>query len=110
MEGLDLANRLVDPGSRAALEQDVGFSGLRWPPGTMDRFAMNRPGPNPPFPDARYFPLRTFRSHPISNRTRSSYREELLGWINEQMLFGRHLGLRGNVRRAAERGDENTYA
>lgn len=107
MEGLDLANRLVDPGSRAALEQDVGVlraavaagddGPIRDEPAGAESSFSGRsvlPAPDVPVPP-------DFEPHQIELSGK-----ELLGWINEQMLFGRHLGLRGNVRRAAERGDE----
>jgi 5-methyltetrahydrofolate--homocysteine methyltransferase len=145
MDGLDLANRLAEPGTRAELadrvrrlrEQAAGADaapvGEAAPAGgaaprgdaapiggaaprgdaAQAGSAADRPGPAAapvgepgtgrpsiaPAPDVPAPP--DFDRHVVELPA-----AEALAWVNEQMLFGRHLGLRGNVRQAAADGDE----
>ncbi|MDQ7007591.1 MAG: methionine synthase [Acidobacteriota bacterium] len=105
MEGLALANRLVEEGPRAELEIQVAETRRRAaqaedepapePAAAEEQAPAGRAvAPAPEIPRPPHFERRLVRME-VS---------ELLGWINEQMLYGRHLGLRGNVERLRAEG------
>jgi 5-methyltetrahydrofolate--homocysteine methyltransferase len=112
MRGLDLANQLSDPASREALvvriraEQD----GLRRDAGesqseveksadaTPQRSAIRRDVALPAAPD---FERHLFHDVPL---------DHLWPYLNPQMLYGKHLGLRGNVQKLFEAGDAKALA
>ncbi len=107
LDGLDLANKLAEDGPREELRQRVerlreaarqGGAEAEPAPQAAGEAAtvsgpMVAPAPDVPVP------------HDFERHTVTLSASEALGWVNEQMLYGRHLGLRGNVRKAAEAGD-----
>ncbi len=105
LDGLDLANKLAEDGTREELRQRVERlreaarqGGVEAEPAAAVEVVavagpMVAPAPDVPVP------------HDFERHTVSLPAAEALAWVNEQMLFGRHLGLRGNVRKAAESGD-----
>lgn len=104
MNGLELANAITDPEQREALvarlsaEARSGASGARTKPAPQEAPAI-RSGrvridlPIPPVPDLERHVL------PELNL------DEVWSFINPQMLYGKHLGLRGNARALLEEGD-----
>ena len=105
MEGLDLANRLTQPGGREALAQVAAERAakltaladskpkVRVAPAGTDRSLVVDVVPVRPAPD--------LERHELALRL-----GEVWPYLNEQMLFGRHLGLGGNVGRLRDDGDE----
>jgi 5-methyltetrahydrofolate--homocysteine methyltransferase len=105
MHGLKLVERLMDPASRPALEQEIGAlleqDSVDAPVATGSaseesaaprRSAVRRDLPVPPPPD--------LERHAVTLDLDQVWAE-----LNPQMLFGKHLGLRGVVRKLAEEGD-----
>ncbi|HEV3233825.1 MAG TPA: methionine synthase [Candidatus Dormibacteraeota bacterium] len=105
MEGLDLANRLSQPGGREALAEVAAERAAKLtaladskpkvevaPAGT-DRSPVVEVVPVRPAPD--------LDRHELAVRLHEAW-----PYLNEQMLFGRHLGLGGNVGRLKDAGDE----
>jgi 5-methyltetrahydrofolate--homocysteine methyltransferase len=106
MHGLKLVERLMDPSARPALEQEIGElleqDSVDSPPqaeaaagegGAPRRSAVRRDLPVPPPPD--------LERHAVTLDLDAVWAE-----LNPQMLYGKHLGMRGVVRRLAEEGDE----
>ncbi|MEA2646379.1 MAG: 5-methyltetrahydrofolate--homocysteine methyltransferase [Chloroflexota bacterium] len=105
MEGLDLANRLTQPGGREALaelaaERAAKLTALadskpkvEVKPAGTDRSPAIEVVPARPAPD--------LDRHELAVRLGDTW-----PYLNEQMLFGRHLGLGGNVGRLRDAGDE----
>jgi len=97
MEGLRTANGLLS-GNMEAVD----------PPGPSrpqaESSQMPAPGPAEP---ARVLDVGELPTAPDLARHRLSDLplDQILPWLNPQMLFGKHLGLPGSVRRALERGD-----
>jgi len=106
MHGLALAERLLDPAKRPALEEevaalaesdraaagekpDVAFAAATGP----RRAPVARDLAPPPPPD-------------LARHVETLELEEVWAELNPQMLFGKHLGLRGPVARLAAVGDE----
>ncbi len=108
MEGLDLANRLTDPVRRPELEARLreeisrlqGQSAARadaTPAACTPRHApakLNQAFERNAPPDLKRHVLRDFRL------------DEIHPYLNPQMLFSKHLGLRGNFQQAVEAKDE----
>jgi 5-methyltetrahydrofolate--homocysteine methyltransferase len=102
MNGLDILNRVMDPISRAKLEADLLASDLtpvEAPPAPV-RESKQRSSrirldvPIPPPPDlARHV-------------EQIEYLDQIWSFINPQMLYGRHLGLRGRFVDLIASGDE----
>ena len=103
MKGLSLANQIMDPQGRQALQAQLSTE--------IQRFSSDAPKkqktiaptqrsplvkidlPIPPVPDLKRHVL------PQLNL------DEVWQHINPQMLYGKHLGLKGNVRRLLEKND-----
>ena len=105
MEGLDLANRIMDPEQRAGLLSRVAEEraaltrreSTKKPGETTApprRSAVARLDPLPAPPDLE---PRTMRSMPL---------DELWQYLNPQMLYGKHLGLKGRFDKLLEKGDK----
>lgn len=107
MEGLDLANQLHDAGTRPALEARLRaeYAQLRGRGAdetvvrkgaveTVGPSKVRRDVPIPTPPDLKRHVIREYAL------------EELFGWINPQMLYSKHLGLRGNLQKLLEAKDE----
>ncbi|MDP8245649.1 MAG: methionine synthase [Candidatus Hinthialibacter antarcticus] len=106
MSGLDLANQISDPKRRPGLEKNI----LEMTEMLQDR-AKKKAEAAPKPKKKRVSVLRNdheiptppdFKSHLIQDHPF----EELMGYVNPQMLYGKHLGLRGAVEKMWESGDE----
>ena len=106
MHGLKLVERLMDPAARPALEQEIGdlrdLDNVDAPAaagpagsdgGSPRRSAVRRDLPVPAPPD-------------LERHTATLDLDAVWAELNPQMLYGKHLGLRGVVKRLAEEGDE----
>ncbi len=108
MEGLDLANKLSDPGHRARIIEE------HW--AAQAKLAEEADKPAKELPEASrvrrssisqdasvFVPpdhdRHVLRDYPISH---------VMPYVNMQMLLGHHLGLKGNVDDLIEAGDERT--
>ena len=104
MKGLDVINRLMDPESRAKLEAKLTEGDLRMAePGTIPgepletenrsgTIALDIPIPEVPDLDRHALELEAL--------------DEIWSYINPKMLYGRHMGLRGNIHELLETGDK----
>jgi 5-methyltetrahydrofolate--homocysteine methyltransferase len=103
MHGLDLVERLLDPARRPALDAEVAESqradreaemgaGAGAAGDSRPREEVSRDVPVPPPPD--------LERHVVELDP-----DEVWPWINPQMLYGRHLGLRGSVKKLEAAGD-----
>ena len=105
MQGLDLANKLVGEGTREAMAAKVQAdqARLREAPaaargpaqasaGAVQLIRHDRPIPTPP--DLKRHVIDRF---PL---------EEIFPYVNPSMLYGKHLGLRGNLEHLIATGDE----
>ncbi|WP_107727869.1 methionine synthase [Desmospora activa] len=111
MNGLDLANRLQNADKRALLVEELKKSreaALRKeeeraaqkkaaPSPAVKRSSVNREAPVYQPPDFR---LHVLKQYPVSH---------LLPYVNQQMLLGKHLGVKGNVATLLEQRDERTH-
>jgi 5-methyltetrahydrofolate--homocysteine methyltransferase len=104
MHGLRLVEQLIDPGARPALEQEIGellradaveSEGLGTSaPTDVDRTVEVRrdlPAPKPPDLERHEMALDL---------------DAVWGELNPQMLYGKHLGLRGAIVKLREQGDD----
>ncbi len=117
MNGLDLMNKLMDPAGRGELAARIAAeeksaaaqaAAQAAPPGGDGRPGAARPAvrsaavrtdlPIPPAPDLERHVL-----HVPSL-------DEVWAYLNPQMLYGRHLGLRGDYERLRAAGDEKALA
>jgi 5-methyltetrahydrofolate--homocysteine methyltransferase len=109
MQGLDLANKLASEDSREALAARVQDDQARLraapAPGAAARAAaapatagIRHELPVPTPPDLKRHVIDRF---PL---------EDVLPYVNPAMLYGKHLGLRGNLETLLERGDEKARA
>jgi 5-methyltetrahydrofolate--homocysteine methyltransferase len=103
MAGLDLANKLVDPSTREALAATVQADQARL------REAPARPRPTGSAPVATVVrhdePVPTppdLKRHVLDRVPL----EDVLPYVNPAMLYGKHLGLRGNLETLLAQGDE----
>ncbi|MGE0639833.1 MAG: methionine synthase [Thermoanaerobaculia bacterium] len=106
MHGLKLVERLLDPAARPALEEEIGAlleqdasdagtgSGVEAPASTAPRRSLVRRdlAPLPP-PD-------------LERHAETLDLDAIWAEVNPQMLYGKHLGLRGVVKRLIDEGDE----
>jgi 5-methyltetrahydrofolate--homocysteine methyltransferase len=103
MSGLDLANRILDPAHRTALEAQLarhtaalGAVPVKAAPAAAPAVRSGRVRidlPRPPAPDLRRHVLMALNL------------DEVWSFLNPQMLYGKHLGLRGNAKRLLEAKD-----
>jgi 5-methyltetrahydrofolate--homocysteine methyltransferase len=106
MHGLKLVERLMDPGARPALEEEIGklleSDAVDIPAGAVSddtatsqprRSLVRRDLPAPAPPD-------------LERHALALDLDEVWAEVNPQMLYGKHLGLRGVVKKLAEEGDE----
>jgi 5-methyltetrahydrofolate--homocysteine methyltransferase len=105
MHALDLVERLMDPARRPALAEEVAAAQRRdreaEPPGGAGAGAtgnvavaapVSRDLPVPPPPDTE-------------RHVEDLDPDEVWRWVNPQMLYGKHLGFRGSVKKATAAGD-----
>ncbi|SEM93235.1 methionine synthase [Lihuaxuella thermophila] len=105
MNGLELANRLMNPEEREALVEELRRSRLaaleraeqkeraETVSVSAARSTVDREAPVYVPPD---FERHVYRDYPVTH---------LLPYLNEQMLLSKHLGIRGNVEKLLEEGD-----
>lgn len=107
MKGLDLANQLVDPIQRTRLEhqhqqrikeQDV-FPISNTATATVPIPARSAIEPRPAMFSPPDWDRHVYREIPLA---------QLRPYINEQMLYGHHLGIKGNVEKLLAQGDRKT--
>ena len=109
MEGLEIANQLIDPKQRERLIQEKKRKEEKEVQKNLRRerkvvsvsvarsSSINRDAPVFVPPDCQRHVL---RDYPISY---------LRPYINQQMLLGNHLGIQGNVNRLLKKGDPKTW-
>ena len=104
MSGLALAARLVDPDARAGIDAELAEEAERFPLG-----GKNSATPPPVRVAATAAPsvLQERPSPPDLDRhvMREVQLDEVWRWINPKMLYGRHLGFRGDFDQALAEGD-----
>jgi 5-methyltetrahydrofolate--homocysteine methyltransferase len=103
MEGLDIANRLRTPEGRARVEAEVKERAAK-----LEALREQAPRPLPRAGTSRSSSVEVapVREAPDLERHEVALRPaEVWPYLNEQTLYGSHLGLPGNVRRLAEAGD-----
>ncbi|HVP39270.1 MAG TPA: vitamin B12 dependent-methionine synthase activation domain-containing protein, partial [Candidatus Saccharimonadales bacterium] len=104
MQGLALANRILDPTQRPALEAEL--SAVRASYGAA-RAEAAPAVEEKPFSGRSVAPAPEIPAPPDLRRHEAACRVgELLAYVNPMMLYGKHLGLRGMVSRLIEHGDE----
>lgn len=104
MDGLDLANQLMDPARRELirqeqlkeLEADAAQSPVQ-PLPTLTRAVRSNISPDAPVFIPPDLDRHVLRDYPINH---------IIPYINMQMLLGHHLGLRGSVEQLLTSGDE----
>ncbi len=96
MNGLDLANRLMNPGERPKIEAEILEEARQFPAGEAPKEA----GPDATPPDAvvpalpaAEIPLPADFDRHVSRQLPA---DEIWTYINPAMLYGKHLGLRGD--------------
>ncbi|MFI5402573.1 MAG: methionine synthase [Planctomycetota bacterium] len=101
MDGLDLANRLRDPGARPALERLVREEEAKYP-------AEEEVAPAPTVLPAPKGVARVVPPSPpdLDRHVTRLPLDEVWRFINPLMLYGRHLGLKGRFEELIEKGDE----
>jgi 5-methyltetrahydrofolate--homocysteine methyltransferase len=107
MNGLELANQLMNPEQRATLEREWEKKRLAQKDrektesspqaASAGQSTVNRQAPIFVPPDLK---RHIFRDVPL---------DYLRSYLNEQMLLGKHLGLKGNVEQLLEAGDEKAW-
>jgi len=119
MDGLALANRIVDPRERPEIEAAGARLREAAAPGAVREAVTAAAGagasavavvetaaparavaPAPDIPKAPGFERHCLEANAL----------EVLGWVNDQMLYGRHLGVKGNVRGEHGAGNEKLAA
>jgi len=103
MEGLELANRLAKPEGRAELQKLVDERVAK-----LGKAPEKAPRPAAPVSTVRSptVDVAPARQAPDLERHELALRlHELWPYLNPQMLYGKHLGLQGNVHRLIESGD-----
>ncbi len=102
MQGLSLVERLVDPVKRSVLADEVAAAraadqaaveGEVGTPGAAARRAAIRADVTPPAPPD------------LERHVERLDLDEVFAFLNPQMLYAKHLGLRGSVRKLEETGD-----
>ncbi|MDN4594293.1 methionine synthase [Polycladomyces subterraneus] len=105
MDGLELANRLTDPDKRRQLErqwQEQMTAATTVTVRPNEETVTEAPRRSDVSREAPVFTPPDFDRHILRNYPLSHLRP----YINEQMLLGKHLGLKGNVEQLLENGDE----
>ncbi|MCS6924419.1 MAG: methionine synthase [Candidatus Binatia bacterium] len=107
MQGLDLANQIISPEKRAALAEKVAAEQARLAQQEKKPLEVKREDSPPPrvsvITHEHEIPLPPdLRAHVIDNYDV----EAIFAYVNPTMLYGKHLGLRGNVDTLLTQGDE----
>lgn len=108
MDGLDLANKLMNPEERARIAEEAAAEA------EAERLAASQPKPEMPrltravrsniSPDAPVFVPPDLERHVIRNYPIN----HIVPYVNMQMLLGHHLGIRGSVESLLASGDPRT--
>jgi 5-methyltetrahydrofolate--homocysteine methyltransferase len=102
MDGLEVAHRLMDPARREALLAERARRGTAAGPA-----AAPPPVSAAPVPVWREVEVPTPPDLDLHVLDKTSH-AEVYRFLNPQMLYAKHLGLRGSVQRLRERGDVKT--
>jgi 5-methyltetrahydrofolate--homocysteine methyltransferase len=105
MNGLDLANKLMDGNAREALAARIQADQSRLREAPRPTSAAPSPAPvagvavrhDQPIPTPPDLKRHVLDGHPL---------EEVFAYVNPAMLYGKHLGLRGNLATLLAAGDE----
>jgi 5-methyltetrahydrofolate--homocysteine methyltransferase len=100
MQGLDLVQRITDPGRRAELEEEVAAAVRK------DCEAEARPVARKPSKTPR--PRRDLQAPAppdLERHVETLDLDQVWSLLNPQVLYGKHLGLRGSIRRLTADGD-----
>ncbi|MEW6366707.1 MAG: vitamin B12 dependent-methionine synthase activation domain-containing protein [Acidobacteriota bacterium] len=103
MSGLDIANRLIDPDQRAGMERSIAAETT-----SLEQASRATAAPSIAVGAARSRKIAEVpprRPPTLARRIIKADVTELWPYLNHQMLYGKHLGLRGSVERLAESGD-----
>ncbi len=107
MSGLELANRLIEPERRRELEREIGREAAAIDEG--QQVARRAPPEPPPAPDAaRSVPAMLDVPSPPDFERHVEHGlplDEIWRYLNPRMLYGKHLGLRGDPAKLFDRGD-----
>jgi 5-methyltetrahydrofolate--homocysteine methyltransferase len=107
MSGLELAGRIMTERDRLVKELDAEAEALAAvKPSVVEAVVQNEPAPCPVSAVAEVPAPPDFDRHVLKHLSL----DEVWGYINPKMLFGKHLGLKGNVGELLERGDEKALA
>jgi len=105
MHGLELVERIQDPAKRGELDDEVAATQA------ADREATTGTGKGRSDGDSR--PVEVVSRDvevplppDLERHVEELDPDEVFRWVNPQMLYGKHLGLRGSVAKLAEAGDE----
>jgi 5-methyltetrahydrofolate--homocysteine methyltransferase len=108
MDGLDLANKLSDPGQRARIIEEHWAAQAKLAEEAeqpakvlpeLTRARRSNISPDAPVFTPPDYDRHVLRDYPMSH---------VLPYVNMQMLLGHHLGLKGNVDELLAAGDERT--
>ncbi len=102
MQGLSLVERLLDPDRRPALDEEVAAARA------ADQTAGEAEAGAAP-PAARNVAVRIHLAAPpppdLERHVEALDPDEVFAYLNPQMLYAKHLGLKGSVRKLEEAGD-----
>jgi 5-methyltetrahydrofolate--homocysteine methyltransferase len=107
MNGLDLANQIIHPDKRKTLEEQLVNESLMLSQKSLKKkeTAQDKKPEKDPHQIRRDIEIPSppdLKPHVVSD-----FRlEDIIPYINDQMLLGKHLGLKGLVRKLLEKGDE----
>ncbi|WP_425495282.1 methionine synthase [Paenibacillus tengchongensis] len=106
MDGLDLANRLMNPAERVKLEEEVRLEAetAAAAPVPQELPELTRAVRSNISPDAPVFTPPDLERHVLRNYPLG----HIVPYVNMQMLLGHHLGVRGSVESLLASGDQRT--
>nr|WP_150268043.1 methionine synthase [Paenibacillus tepidiphilus] len=106
MDGLDLANRLMNPAERVKLEEEARLDAeaAAAAPAAQELPELTRAVRSNISPDAPVFTPPDLERHVLRNYPLG----HIVPYVNMQMLLGHHLGVRGSVEALLASGDERT--
>jgi len=99
MDGLDVVNRLQDPARRGALLEER--AGTEEPKERAEGGATTAPAPGRRWREVEIPVPPDLAPHVIESVSLL----EIFPYVNPQMLYAKHLGLRGSIERLREKGD-----
>ncbi len=106
MNGLDLANQIMDPKRRDTLKEQIQEESAKFEKrAEKTKEAKKEDKETPKISVRKEYDIPTppdYKMHILENYPL----EDIFPYLNTQMLMGKHLGLRGNFERLIESGDE----